>query len=73
MTADDATADHDRSAVDLSESWPAYIVSFVAYVVLGLLFKSAVLNWIIGPLWLLITLHLIPSLWFAAVRLVTRR
>ncbi len=40
---------------------PRWIVlSFVVYVVLGFFLKSVVLNWIIGPTWLLLTLHVIP-------------
>lgn len=57
-------ADHDP----LVDAWPAYVVSFVVYVVAGLLFKSTVLNWIVGPLWLLITLHFVPELWRRIVR-----
>lgn len=37
-----------------------YLVAFVAYVVLGLFLKSVVLNWIVGPLFLLIVLYLVP-------------
>lgn len=40
-----------------------FVASLVLYVVLGLLVKSTVLNWIVGPLWLLITLYLVPLLW----------
>lgn len=39
---------------------PWFVVTFVVYVVLGLVIKSAVLNWIVGPLWLLATLYLVP-------------
>lgn len=46
-----------------------FVAAFVGYVVLGLLTRTVVLNWIIGPLWLLITLYLLPT----AVRRVTRR
>jgi hypothetical protein len=61
--------DLDDRPDPLVDSWPAYIASFAIYVVLGLIVKSTVLNWIIGPLWLLITLYLAPGLW----RLITRR
>jgi hypothetical protein len=37
-----------------------YLLAFAAYVALGYVFKSAVLNWIVGPLWLLLTFELIP-------------
>ena len=53
----------------LVDAWPAYVVSFAVYVGAGLAFKSTVLNWIIGPLWLLLSLWLVPN----AVRLVFRR
>lgn len=42
------------------------VLSFVVYVVLGFFLKSIVLNWIVGPLWLLFTLHLIPR-WFRSL------
>ena len=52
------TADHIE---DLPRpSW--FVASFALYVTLGLLFKSAVLNWIVGPLWLVLTLWLLPAL-----------
>ena len=38
----------------------AWAVLLVAYVLLGLALKSLVLNWIIGPLFPLIFLYLIP-------------
>ncbi|MDH4169786.1 MAG: hypothetical protein OEW42_09375 [Acidimicrobiia bacterium] len=44
-----------------------FVVTFVVYVALALVVKSTVLNWIIGPLWLLITLFLVPNL-FRRVR-----
>lgn len=37
-----------------------FAVALVVYVVLGLLTKSVVLNWIVGPLFLLIVLDLLP-------------
>ncbi len=45
-----------------TEPWPfaAYVAAFVAYVALGLLTKSWVLNWIVGPLFLLVVLFLFP-------------
>lgn len=46
----------------------AYVGAFVVYVVLGYLFKSLLLNWIVGPLFLLIVLYLLPR----AVRLGRR-
>lgn len=42
----------------MSPGW--YVVAFIVYVALGLLFKSLFLNWIVGPLFLLIVLELAP-------------
>ena len=39
----------------------AYVVALAVYVVLGYFLKSAVLNWIVGPLWLVLVLHLLPK------------
>ena len=41
-------------------SW--FVVTFVVYVVAGVILKSPILNWIVGPLWLLLTLFLLPAL-----------
>ncbi len=38
-----------------------FVASFLAYVVLGLVLRSVVLNWVVGPLWLLVTLVLLPG------------
>ena len=48
-----------------SPAW--FVATFVGYVVLGLVTKSAVLNWVVGPLWLLLTLYVLPEL-FRRVR-----
>lgn len=40
----------------------AYLLVLASYVVLGLVFKSAVLNWIVGPLYPLAVLYLLPRL-----------
>ncbi len=37
-----------------------FAVAFVVYVILGLTLKSVFLNWIIGPLFLLLALDVIP-------------
>ena len=44
------------------EPWPAwaYGVALVAYVALGYLTKSWVLNWIVGPLFLVLVLSVVP-------------
>lgn len=50
---------------DVSEprdvSWIWYVVALVLYIGLGLLLKSVLLNWIIGPLFLLMVLYLVPT------------
>jgi len=40
----------------------AYVALLVVYVALGYLLKSVVLNWIVGPLFLLAVLYLMPRL-----------
>ena len=44
----------------VSRRFVPFVVVFVIYVVLGVTGRTYVLNWIIGPLFLLITLELIP-------------
>jgi hypothetical protein len=39
--------------------WP-WVLILVVFVALGFTFKSVVLNWVIGPIFPLITLYLIP-------------
>jgi hypothetical protein len=39
-----------------------YVLAFVVYVVLGLLTRSVVLNWIVGPLFPLLFLYVVPRL-----------
>ena len=39
----------------------AYAIAFLAYVGLGFLAKPVFLNWIVGPLFLLVVLHVVPS------------
>jgi hypothetical protein len=38
------------------------VLAFVVYVVLGVLTRSVVLNWIVGPLFLLLALYVVPKL-----------
>lgn len=42
-------------------SWIAWAACFVSYVILGYVTKSIVLNWIVGPLYPLFFLYLIPK------------
>lgn len=44
----------------LHENPVAWAVLFVAYVGLGMALKSVVLNWIVGPLFPLLFLYLLP-------------
>jgi hypothetical protein len=37
-----------------------YVLAFVAYVALGLLTRSVVLNWVVGPLFPLLALYVVP-------------
>lgn len=39
----------------------AYVAVFVFYVVLGYFLKSIVLNWIVGPMFLVFVLHTVPT------------
>ncbi len=40
--------------------WP-WVAAMAVYVVLGVTLKSVVLNWIVGPLFPLLVLYLIPT------------
>ncbi len=50
-------------------AWLAFLAALASYVLLGVREKSLVLNWIVGPLYLLFAVHVIPS----AVRRIGRR
>ncbi len=47
-------------AVDVGIGW--YAAALVAYVGLGLLTKSVVLNWVVGPVFPLLVLYVLPRL-----------
>ncbi len=49
----------DTPPRDFAAGW--YVAAFVLYVALGLALKAVVLNWIVGPLFLLATLHVLPG------------
>lgn len=51
-----------REPTDVAPPWPAYVATFVVYVALGYRFRSVVLNWIIGPLFLVLCLYVLPRL-----------
>ena len=52
-----------EATVDERGVWWRYGLALVAFVALGLATKSVVLNWIIGPLFPLLVLYVIPSFW----------
>lgn len=39
-----------------------FVLTLAVYIVLGVIFKRAVLNWVVGPLWLFGALYLLPVL-----------
>ena len=39
----------------------AFVLALATFVVLGYFFKSLVLNWIVGPAYLVVVLHVIPT------------
>jgi hypothetical protein len=44
---------------DPSPGW--YLAALVGYVIAGFFLKSVLLNWVVGPLFLLIVLYLVPT------------
>ena len=70
MTSRDlgSRAAHSSSSPD---PWPwwAWAATFASYVVLGYLTKSVVLNWIVGPLYPVLVMYVLP----AGVRRLLRR
>ena len=65
----DGAKDADRERPEALTGAVAFVVALVVYIALGLVLKSAVLNWIVGPLFPLFALYLLP----AAVRRLRRR
>jgi hypothetical protein len=52
----------DGEAPDPEDASPAaYVAAFVVYVALGYFLKSWVLNWIVGPTFLVMVLYLLPK------------
>jgi hypothetical protein len=39
--------------------WP-FLLALLSFVVLGLVLKTFVLNWVVGPLYLVVVLHALP-------------
>lgn len=53
-------AEHEVAAEPIPAA--AYVAALVVYVALGYFLKSIVLNWIVGPLFLVLVLHALPAL-----------
>ena len=49
-----------------------FVASFLAYIACGLVFHTLVLNWVVGPAWLVVTLFALPTAWRRLVRAVRR-
>ena len=58
----------ERNLVDEPVPPLAYVGALALYVVLGYFLKSIVLNWIVGPLFLVVVLYAVP----ASVRRIRR-
>ncbi|AYY13066.1 hypothetical protein EF847_10520 [Actinobacteria bacterium YIM 96077] len=57
-----ALSEHDSGARrkdGIPASW--YVIALVVYVTIGYFTKSVLLNWIMGPLFLLVMLYIIPT------------
>ena len=57
-----AEVEDSREAPSAGPSAAAYLATLVVYIGLGYAVKSVVLNWIVGPLFLLFALYLLPRL-----------
>ena len=49
----------DRSTETIGAGW--YAVALVVYVAAGYYLKSWLLNWIVGPLFLVVVLYVVPT------------
>jgi hypothetical protein len=64
----DPVAGAQPAAADRPDyAWFWYLLALASYVALGVWLRSAVLNWIVGPLYLLVVFYLVPR----AVRSLT--
>ncbi len=52
------------------EPWPwwAWLLTFLSYVALGYQFKTVFLNWIVGPLYPLFVMYVVPHLFRKLLR-----
>lgn len=61
MTARPASGGDEAGSVPGLPGPIWFVMSFAAYLGLALATKSVVLNWIVGPLWLVVTLCVLPT------------
>ena len=55
-------AEDEREPPEASPPLLAYAGALVVYIGLGYVLRSVVLNWVVGPLFLLVALYLLPRL-----------
>jgi hypothetical protein len=68
MTTGPSELARDRAAPGAA----AYSLAFVSYVALGLWTNGLVLNWVIGPLYLVLVLYAAPRAWRVLARRTAR-
>ena len=63
MSPPDLGTSGASSDVRAEEPWPwwAWTATFGSYVALGYVFRSVFLNWIVGPLYPLVVMYLLPT------------
>jgi hypothetical protein len=52
----------ERTEKSLQDQPLAWVVLLAVYIVLGVMVKSVVLNWIVGPLFPLLVFYVVPRL-----------
>ncbi|WP_165367630.1 hypothetical protein [Phytoactinopolyspora endophytica] len=57
--------------VRISAGW--YVAALIIYVVIAYFTKTVLLNWVMGPLFLLLTLYIIPTAAAAGLRKLKTR
>lgn len=61
MATDTGTETGLRSFLGRHEETVLYAVAAVVYIVLGVFLKTVILNWVVGPLFPLLVVYLIPT------------
>lgn len=51
----------------------AYVAAFLVYVAAGFFVKAVLLNWVVGPLFLVFVLDVVPHAWARLARSRRRR